>query len=165
LAWPRDGIVVGRGRARLEWRLARIRDFGNKVCNPSERLNGLAMADKLTSSLRSWMTPTAEECRRVDWCPAADIYATSCGWLVKLDLAGVRPQDIELIVRGRRLTVRGVRRDCTLEEGQRHYSLEISYNRFERTLDLPGNVEAARISTDYRDGMLLVHLSVENVEA
>lgn len=123
------------------------------------------MADKLKSMLRSWMMPTAEECRRVDWCPAADIYATSCGWLVKFDLAGVRPQDIDVVARDRRLTVRGVRRDCTLEEGQRHYSLEISYNRFERTLLLPCNVEAAQITTDYRDGMLLVHLSVESVES
>jgi HSP20 family protein len=123
------------------------------------------MADELKSMLRAWMTPTAEECRRVDWRPAADVYATRCGWLVKLDLAGVRSQDVEVFVRERRLTVRGVRRDCTLEEGQRHYSLEISYNRFERTLDLPCNVEAARITTDYRDGMLLVYLMLENVEA
>ena len=123
------------------------------------------MADEHKSALRSWMMPTAEECRRVDWRPAADIYATSCGWLVKFDLAGVRSHDIEVIARDRRLTVRGVRRDCTLEEGQRHYLLEISYNRFERTVELPCNVEAAQITTDYRDGMLLVHLSVENFEA
>lgn len=107
--------------------------------------------------------PTAEECRRADWQPAADVYATRRGWLVKFDLAGVRPQDIEVVTHQRRLTVRGVRRDCTLEEGQRHYSLEISYNRFERSLELPCDVEAAQISTDYRDGMLLVHLAVEDV--
>jgi HSP20 family protein len=123
------------------------------------------MADEVENVLRRLLMPTAEECRRVDWRPAADVYATRCGWLVKFDLAGVRPQDIEVTARGGRLTVRGARRDCTLEEGQRHYSLEISYNRFERSLDLPFNVEAARITTDYRDGMLLVHLMVENVEA
>jgi HSP20 family protein len=116
------------------------------------------MADEVRNMLRSLLMPTAEECRRADWRPAADVYATRCGWLVKFDLAGVRPQDIEVLARDGRLTVRGVRRDCTLEEGQRHYSLEISYNRFERTLDLPCNVEAAHITTDYRDGMLLVYL-------
>ena len=122
------------------------------------------MADEVRNLLRSLLMPTAEECRRVDWRPAADVYCTRRGWLVKFDLAGVRPHEIDLIARGQRLTVRGVRRDCTLEEGHRHHSLEISYNRFERTLELPCNVEAAQISTDYRDGMLLVYLSLEKNE-
>jgi len=108
--------------------------------------------------------PTAGECQRVAWRPAADIYRTRRGWLVKFDLAGVRPQEIELVASGRQLTVRGLRRDCTLEEGCRYHSLEISYNRFERTLELPCPLDAAQITTDYRDGMLLVQLEMENPE-
>jgi HSP20 family protein len=122
------------------------------------------MSDKVRNMLESLLVPTASECQRVDWRPAADIYSTRRGLLVKFDLAGVRPQEIEVLARGKRLTVRGVRRDCALEEGCRYHSLEISYNRFERTLELPCNVEAAQISTDYRDGMLLVFLQSENAE-
>lgn len=122
------------------------------------------MADEVENMLRALLMPKASECQRVDWRPAADVYATRRGWLVKFDLAGVRPQEIELVVRGRKLTVRGVRRDCVLEEGHRCHSLEISYNRFERTIELPRELEAAHIATDYRDGMLLVHLLLENAE-
>jgi HSP20 family protein len=122
------------------------------------------MADKVKSMLQSLLMPTSEECQRVDWRPAADVYSTPRGWLIKLDLAGVRPHEIEVSVRGQRLVVRGIRRDCVLDEGHRYHSLEISYNRFERTLNLPCDLEAARIDTDYRDGMLFIYLQLENVE-
>ncbi|HET6883036.1 MAG TPA: Hsp20/alpha crystallin family protein [Pirellulales bacterium] len=122
------------------------------------------MTDIVRNMLESLLMPTSVERQRADWRPAADVYSTRRGWLVKFDLAGVRPQEIEVLVRGQRLTVRGVRRDCALDEGCRYHSLEISYNRFERTLELPCNLEAARLSTDYRDGMLLVHLQLESDE-
>jgi HSP20 family protein len=99
--------------------------------------------------------------QREAWRPSADVYQTRKGWLVKFDLAGVRPGDFALEVQGSRLTVHGTRRDCTLEEGCSHYRLEIAYSRFERSLDLPCNLQRAAIATDYRDGMLLVHVHTE----
>jgi HSP20 family protein len=95
------------------------------------------------------------------WRPAADVYQTRRGWLVKFDLAGVRPQDISIQVEGRHLVVRGARRDCAVEEGCHYYQMEISYSSFERTLEIPCDLERADISTDYRDGMLLVLIRTE----
>jgi HSP20 family protein len=95
------------------------------------------------------------------WRPAVDVYRTERGWLLKFDLAGVRPQDVTLKVHGNRLTIQGVRRDLTTEQGCSHYRMEISYSHFERTLELPGTIEPASIATDYRNGMLLVHLTTE----
>ncbi len=56
-------------------------------------------------------------CGEVPWVPAADVYRTRRGWLVKYDLAGVRPEEIELTADGQTLTIRGVRRDFACEEG------------------------------------------------
>jgi HSP20 family protein len=98
------------------------------------------------------MTPMAP------WRPPADVYRTSQGWLIKFELAGVRPEEIRLVAGGRKLTVSGVRRDVRVEEGQCSYSMEISYNRFERTLELPCEAESFHLRTDYRDGMLMVWL-------
>lgn len=125
------------------------------------RKTAIAMFNESHRLLRKLMLPTAEECRGAEWRPPADIYRTPRGWLVKFDLAGVRPDEVELEVQGSRLTVKGVRRDWTLEEGHRFYSLEIAYNRFERSVDLPGHLERARVATEYRDGMLLVQLITE----
>ena len=99
------------------------------------------------------------------WRPRCDVYHTRRGWLLKFELAGVRPEDIELSVIGRRLVLRGVRRDWALEDGGDWYSMEISYNRFERLVDLPDNVEHSDISSEFRDGMLLVCLKTEGPTA
>jgi HSP20 family protein len=95
------------------------------------------------------------------WQPSADIYQTPQGWLVKFDLAGVRPEDVQLSCCGAQLTVRGSRRDWCLEEGCHCYVMEISYSRFERTLRLPCDLEAACIQAEHRDGMLLVRITLK----
>jgi HSP20 family protein len=119
------------------------------------------MSSELTRMVKALFVPATETYQRTSWLPLADIYRGRSGWLVKLDLAGVRPDEIELVVEGRRLTVRGIRRDWCVEEGQHSYSMEISYNRFERSIELPVNVEGVPLRSEYRDGMLLVTLQTE----
>ena len=80
---------------------------------------------------------------------------------VKLDLAGVRAEDVHVQAEGRRLTVSGSRRDCCLEEGCSYYRMEIAYSHFQRSLDLPCDLSRCRITTDYRAGMLHVHIITE----
>jgi HSP20 family protein len=102
---------------------------------------------------------------RVDspWRPAADVYRSQNGWIVKFELAGVRPEDIELIVQGNRLSLRGIRRDCTALEDCRYYQMEIAYSYFERSLTLPCDLDRADVSSEYRDGMLLVRIPEEGL--
>ena len=97
------------------------------------------------------------------WRPSADVYRTRSGWLVKLELAGVRREDIEVTAQGPQLSVRGRRRDATLVEGLQHHSLEIAYSEFERRLELPCDLDRAEISAEFQDGMLIVR--IETAEA
>jgi HSP20 family protein len=106
--------------------------------------------------------PAADAAERGAWQPLVDVYHTHDGWLIKYDLAGVRPEDFTLSIEGRRLTLRGLRRDYCLGETCGQYLMEISYSPFERVLVLPETVEALRLTTDYRDGMLLVRLRRES---
>lgn len=92
------------------------------------------------------------------WRPLADVYRTRDGWLLKFDLAGVRLSDVTVTVRGRRISVSGFRRDTIIEEGACYYSMEISYNAFERSIEMPANLESSRITLEARDGLLLVRL-------
>jgi HSP20 family protein len=115
------------------------------------------MADKLNQMMRNLFSPTSSYEPAV-WQPRCDVYRGPHGWLLKFELAGVRPEDIQLSVAGRRLILRGVRRDWALEEGGNWYAMEISYNQFERAVELPDDVEHTNISSEYRDGMLLVCL-------
>jgi HSP20 family protein len=110
----------------------------------------------MTETKKTWLLD-----RPLPWQPSADIYRTKDGWLVKFDLAGVPAGDVQVAIQGRRLTVSGIRRDSFYEEGSRHYSMEISYNRFERSLLMPANLEHARVSVVAREGLLLVRMVTE----
>ena len=105
--------------------------------------------------------PAAATSRQDAWQPPVDVYRARGGWLVKFDLAGVRPQDVELSVSANLLTVRGTRRDCLIEEGCAHYRMEIAYSRFERQVEIPGDLCSARVTSEHRDGMLIVRIRWE----
>ncbi|MGA2878207.1 MAG: Hsp20/alpha crystallin family protein [Bryobacteraceae bacterium] len=116
----------------------------------------------MSKQSKSWPTFFAEP--PLPWQPSADVYRTKDGWLVKFDLAGVLISDVAVTLRGRRLSISGFRRDSFLEEGASHYSMEISYNRFERSLMMPANLESARVAIASREGLLLVRMITEGKE-
>lgn len=99
------------------------------------------------------------------WCPAADVYRTEDGWLVKVDLAGIQPADIEVTIDGPVLRISGSRRDGFCGQGVSHYQLEITYSRFEKMIQFPRSIEHALIDRDYRDGLLILRLREEQEES
>jgi HSP20 family protein len=99
---------------------------------------------------------------QVAWQPAADVYRCRDGWLLKFDLAGVRPEDVEVRVEGRKVIVTGTRRDWRIPDVQEAHMMEIAYSHFERSVELLDDIDQAEIKTEYRDGMLLVHLLTQS---
>ncbi len=93
------------------------------------------------------------------WRPPADVYRTADGWLIKIELAGVVAEDLQLVVQGRRLTVSGQRRDLRLEIGCHCQSLEISYDRFERTFEFPTDLPPGEPQARFENGMLWVRVT------
>jgi HSP20 family protein len=114
------------------------------------------------------LMPVAREKRPVRnrlWHPAADVYRTDDGWIVKLDLAGINADDLEIEIGGSTLKVSGCRRDTFYGEGVSYQQMEITYSRFERIVRFPCSIEGAHLVRDYRDGLLILHLkSEENCE-
>jgi HSP20 family protein len=108
--------------------------------------------------------PAITAMREMNWRPSVDIYRSRSGWLVKLDVAGVRPEDVTVTAQGSRVTVAGHRRDLVVGEDWRHYSMEISYSRFERAIELPCDLDCASVRVEYRDGMLILRIRLKEVE-
>ena len=94
------------------------------------------------------------------WNPAADVYRTNDGWIVKVDLAGIQTADVEVAIDGPLLRVSGLRRDSVCGEGVSHYQLEITYSRFEKVIQFPCSIEHAAVTRDYHDGLLILQLQV-----
>ena len=93
------------------------------------------------------------------WYPAADVYQTADGWLVKVELAGVSAEDVEIDIQGNVLTIAGARRDRTCAAaGFSYQQMEITYSRFEKTLRFPAVIEGARVEHNFENGLLLIRL-------
>ena len=95
------------------------------------------------------------------WNPAADVYRANEGWIVKLDLAGICSDELEIEIRHKLLTIRGCRRDTHYREGLTYHQMEITYSRFEKTIEFPSPIEGAAIQQDYRDGFLIINVLSE----
>jgi HSP20 family protein len=115
----------------------------------------------LVHFMRAFFLPAGADVLAECWQPATDLYRTANGWLVKFDLAGVDPNDVSIEIEGRRLTIHGYRRDWCLAEGCHCQLMEIAYNRFERSLLFPEELQRARISTEFRMGFVLVRIDKE----
>lgn len=102
-----------------------------------------------------------ERIRPLRWRPSADVYRTQRGWLVKFELAGVEEEAVEVTLSGRWLLLRGSRFDIDCVEGFESHALEIAYSHFERAVELPVVLDRARLETEFRRGMFLVHVITE----
>src|SRR5256714_7892892 len=116
------------------------------------------MANSTECSFRLLPMPHRQPGAGQTWSPAADVYRIAGGWLVKVDLAGVRPDEIEIEIAGPLLRLSGCRRDAFCHETVAYHQLEITYSRFEKTLRFPCAIEGATVERDYRDGLLLLRL-------
>ena len=92
------------------------------------------------------------------WYPAADVYQTPEGWVVKVELAGVSPEDIELDIQGNVLYIAGSRKDRSCGAGASYQQMEITYSSFEKTLNFPGSIEGATIEHEFENGLLIINL-------
>lgn len=92
------------------------------------------------------------------WNPAADVYRSDDGWVVKIDLAGVCSDELEIEIQSSILRISGCRKDTVIREGFVYQQMEITYSRFEKTIQFPAPIEGASLKHDYRDGFLIINL-------
>ena len=96
------------------------------------------------------------------WNPSADVYRSPDGWIVKVDLAGVCSNDLEIELQDSLLTIRGCRKDTHYSEGFVYHQMEITYSRFEKQIQFPDRIEGASVAHDYNDGFFIIKLRSEN---
>jgi HSP20 family protein len=92
------------------------------------------------------------------WYPAADVYQTADGWIVKVELAGVSVEDVEIEIQGNVLYIVGARKDRSCAAGVSFHQMEITYSRFEKSLQFPAMIEGASIEHNFDNGILVIRL-------
>ncbi len=105
-----------------------------------------------------WLRPLAERVGRDHWQPAADVYETEKAIVVRLELAGVVPGEVQVSVDGEILRIRGRREPRLDADAQRLHQMEIAFGPFERALRIGIPFDRERVSAQIEEGFLRVTL-------
>ena len=119
------------------------------------------MEDLMRGMQRSFaIRPTrSEEAMTItDWSPSVDIGENDKEYVVKAELPEVKKEDIKVNIEDGTLSISGERRVEKEETGMKFHRVERAYGRFERTFGLPDQADPDKITSEYKDGILTVHL-------
>ena len=111
---------------------------------------------------RLFESPLAEWARGSNllsgWTPALDIYEDKDNLFVKVELPGMKREDIEVSLHEGCLSVSGERKSESKHEDAEVYRAERFFGRFQRTITLPTPVAADKVKAQYQDGILNITL-------
>ena len=93
---------------------------------------------------------------RSTWSPPTDVYETEENCVIKLEIAGMRDEDIEIAFENQVLMISGNRSD--LNERRAYHQMEIRYGKFEIAVEIPVNVNMEKATAGYQDGFLVIVL-------
>ncbi len=96
--------------------------------------------------------------RQEAWLPAVDVFDTKDAVVLKAELAGMDPDDIQIEIEDNVLTIKGERRFEEKVDEERYYRVERRFGSFQRSLALPQGVKADDIAAAYEDGILEVRV-------
>ena len=92
------------------------------------------------------------------WAPPVDIYETADSIVLKAELPGVDPKDVEVKVEDNSLFLKGERRFEKEVKNENYHRVERSYGSFARSFSLPNSIEAEKVKAEYKDGLLTLTL-------
>jgi len=93
-----------------------------------------------------------------EWTPSVDISEDDKEWLIKAEIPEVKKEDVKVTVENGVLTVTGERKFEKEEKDKKYHRIERSYGNFFRSFTLPEGADGAKVSAEFKDGVLKVHL-------
>ncbi|MGA3114683.1 MAG: Hsp20/alpha crystallin family protein [Syntrophobacteraceae bacterium] len=90
--------------------------------------------------------------------PAFDISEADDHFVVKADLPGIDPKNLDISLTGNVLTIRGEKKEEREEKNERYYTLERQFGSFTRSFMLPADVKEDGIEASYKGGVLRVNI-------
>ncbi|HSK85600.1 MAG TPA: Hsp20/alpha crystallin family protein [Rubrobacter sp.] len=117
-----------------------------------------------------WMTAqeTEEDRQRTHmsaWVPTTDIFARGEDLVIRVELAGVMPGDVDVALSNGVLTICGERVSELDDEEVSYYVRERFYGIFRRTITLPEGIDESKISAAFKNGMLQIAVQGGAAEA
>ena len=127
--------------------------------------NPLKERDELESQLSTFLGHRAstgngdnEALTVTEWSPLVDIVEDENEYRIKAELPAMKKEDVRLTVDNGVLTISGKRKYEQEEKQEKHHRIERAYGSFVRSFSLPEDADGSKVTADYKDGVLHVHL-------
>jgi HSP20 family protein len=121
------------------------------------------MAGCKASSAQTVVVPLAapaesDQAGETCWVPNTDVYLVEGRLVVKVELSGIRRDDLELSFDGNRLTISGYRADCCRAANAKCQVLkmEINYGAFQSIIEIPSGFDLSKAQAAYQNGFLRI---------
>ena len=132
-----------------------------------ERWNPFKEMEELQNRLSSFLgmsrtplggTEKEETMTLSEWAPLVDITEDEKEYVVKAELPEVKKEELSVTMENGVLTITGERKFEKEEKGKRYHRVERSYGTFTRSFTVPEDADASKVSADFKDGVLCVHV-------
>lgn len=107
---------------------------------------------------RLWSRMTEEEPALANWSPTSDVLETKDDIVIKAELPGIDPKDVDVQIENGVLSIQGQRDAETETEDKGFRRIERTYGTFFRSFLLPPNVEVEKIAATFVNGLLEVRM-------
>jgi len=132
----------------LDYRVKWFMDFNQ--WNPGDRRNEFA-------GISGTMTSMSDS----SWSPNTDVYEVDDGLIIRVELSGMRREDLQLKAEGNMLRISGMRPDDQRPSQSKFLLMEISFGPFETTIELPSGYDLQESKALYQNGFLSVEVPAE----
>src|SRR5579863_452051 len=105
---------------------------------------------------RSSIVGEREVAARAHWVPNTDVYSTDEGLVIKVELAGMRSENLQITVEDTKLRISGQRPDGCRAAKFSFLAMEINYGPFENVLELPAGYDLSQAKASYLNGFLRI---------
>lgn len=94
--------------------------------------------------------------RGQEWLPAMEVKETPTTFEFKVDVPGMKEEDLDVTLSGNRMSISGKREAETKEETDTYLTYERNFGSFNRTFSLPDEIDADKVNAELKNGVLCV---------
>jgi HSP20 family protein len=126
--------------------------------DPFRELEGIHAQLNRMFGDRPFRGTDADNLSFAEWAPAVDIQETDTEYVIKADLPEVKKEDVKVEFNDGVLSVEGERKQEKEEKGKKFHKIEREYGKFVRRFALPTEIDASKLTAEFKDGVLNMHL-------
>ena len=96
--------------------------------------------------------------KEAEWTPRVDVYENKDNFVVKAELSGIDPKDLDVRIEDETLYLKGERKLDQEQKEENYYKRERAYGSFSRSFALSKTVDAGKVSAEFKNGLLTLTL-------